>query len=371
MVLTSLPHPNHCRLRVNLLYAASSNGAAVPELPFSMGDASGSSSLHPSTLTLPSFHDFSAFARTPDPGAGPSRRHTHFDNQYFMSEVNAANGNGGLPYEDQTAPPPPMTGDPTFDILDWYPAYQSCQRYFLDISQHEPGTQALCALINIRLPFQHLTNPITSSTPTNHNNNAPDTRSPSGPGQPTNTSYQSSFPQLNQPTPGNLPSPSRSRASSAQPPSPFISLIPYIRRLTITGFDKPAILHGLFGDDYTRGILPHLDCERRNYLFAAKHGGWRTCKKQYDDGSGLGGGDETVPFMKPLDGASEEELKAAEKAWSRWLAMEDWMLGPDAVQEVEEREVGMEGQRTGRREEEMGGLPDGVGEAFERRRRLD
>ncbi|KAI7540073.1 hypothetical protein KC331_g9377, partial [Hortaea werneckii] len=49
--------------------------------------------------------------------------------------------------------PPPMTSDPDFDILEWHPAYTSCQRYFLDHAQHEPATQALCALINIRLPF--------------------------------------------------------------------------------------------------------------------------------------------------------------------------------------------------------------------------
>ncbi|KAK3109556.1 hypothetical protein LTR53_017065, partial [Teratosphaeriaceae sp. CCFEE 6253] len=73
---------------------------------------------------------------------------------------------------------------------------------------------------------------------------------------------------------------------------------------------------------------------RRNYLFAAKHGGWRTCKKQYDTGSGGGGGeDESVPFMKPLDEARGEELLAAEKAWSGWLAMEDWMVGPRAPEE--------------------------------------
>ena len=42
---------------------------------------------------------------------------------------------------------PPLTNDPDFDILAWHPAYSSCQRYFLDHAQHEPATQALCALI--------------------------------------------------------------------------------------------------------------------------------------------------------------------------------------------------------------------------------
>lgn len=38
------------------------------------------------------------------------------------------------------------------------------------------------------------------------------------------------------------------------------------------------------------------------------------------------GGDESVPFMKPLDETIKmDELNAAEKAWSGWLAMEDWV----------------------------------------------
>ncbi|KAK5746355.1 hypothetical protein LTR17_000735 [Elasticomyces elasticus] len=205
---------------------------------------------------------------------------------------------------------PPMTQDANFDILEWHPAYQSCQRYFVDHAQHEPATQALCALINIRLPFQWLANPVTSSK-----------ASQSTPG----SSY--GFNPL--PRPGaSVHSPNRPRSDQATPAA--VSLVPYVRRLVVTAFDKPPILHGLFGDDYVRGILPHVDCERRNYLFAAKHGGWRTCKKQYDVGSGGGGVDETVPFMKPLDEAKMEELTAAEKAWSSWLAMEDWMVGPRA-----------------------------------------
>jgi hypothetical protein len=141
----------------------------------------------------------------------------------------------------------------------------------------------------------------------------------------------------------------------------FVSLIPYLRRLIVTGFDKPPILHGFFGDDYTRGILPHLDCERRNYLFAAKHGGWRCCKKQYDIGSGVGG-DESVPFMKPLDQAKMEELTAAEKAWSGWLAMEDWMVGPRAPEDGEDGRSTRSGGAAMHPEREN--LPDGVPEAF-------
>ena len=244
-------------------------------------------------------------------GAGPSRHPPYMDGPIDPEYNND---------------PPPLTGDPSFDILEWYPAYQSCQRYFLDHAQHEPGTQALCALINIRLPFQYLNNPIAASIP-----------SQSAPAAQSNASYPFSFRAGGS---NSLPSPQRSRGNSSQTAPIFVSLIPYVRRLIITGFDKTPILHGFFGDDYARGVLPHLECERRNYLFAAKHGGWRSCKKQYDNGSGMGGGDESVPFMKPLDEAKMEELTAAEKAWSGWLAMEDWMVGPRAPDEsVESSQV--------------------------------
>lgn len=210
--------------------------------------------------------------------------------------------------EDQTGP---GLGDPSFDILEWHPAFQSCQRYFLDHAQYEPGTQAVCALINIRLPHQWLATPITASQS-------------AGSSTSQDRGGASSAFTFNAYSRGSGMNSPRSNRNS-QPPI-FVSPIPYIRRLVVTGFDKPAILHGFFGDDYQRGILPHVECERRNYLFAAKSGGWRSCKKQYDIGSGHGG-DETVPFMKPLSEAKQQELTSAEIAWSNWLAMEDWMVG--------------------------------------------
>ncbi|EMC97444.1 hypothetical protein BAUCODRAFT_69130 [Baudoinia panamericana UAMH 10762] len=244
---------------------------------------------------------------------------------------------------------PPLTNDPNFDILDWHPAYQSCQRYFLDHAQHEAATQALCALINIRLPFQWLQNPVASTTP-------PPSSSHSNTNTNASTYNFNAFPPPRASS-SSINSPNRSRNGHANPgpPPTFVSLVPYIRRLVVTAFDKPPILHGLFGDDYVRGILPHLDCERRNYLFAAKGGGWRSCKKQYDVGSG-GGGDESCPFMKPLDQAKMEELMAAEKAWSSWLAMEDWMVGPRAPED------GPGGLREGNGGEGRGvqQLPDGI-----------
>lgn len=242
-------------------------------------------------------------------GAGPSSFNSGTGTTYRPF---TANGNNDL---EPIAPP--LLNDPSFDILEWHPAYQSCQRYFLDHAQHEPATQALCALINIRLPFQAFDNPITSSAP-------PQPASSGGYG---GSNYQfNPFPRAGG---SNVNSPNRSRNGGSQAAPTFVSLVPYVRRLVVTAFDKPPILHGFFGDDYVRGVLPHVDCERRNYLFAAKHGGWRTCKKQYDEGSG-GGGDESVPFLKPLDEAKIEELTAAEKSWSAWLAMEDWMVGPRA-----------------------------------------
>ena len=225
-------------------------------------------------------------------------------------------------------------GDPSFDILDWHPAYLSCQRYFIDHAQYEPGTQAVCALINIRLPFQWLATPVTASNPAG----------PQHQGFNFNA-YSRGGSNVNSPRSREQ---SRDHASNSNLPSTqiHVSPVPYIRRLVVTGFDKAAILHGFFGDDYQRGILPHVECERRNYLFAAKHGGWRSCKKQYDVGSGFGE-DETVPFMKPLDEAKGEELAAAEKQWSNWLAMEDWMVGPRAPDGEEGRSFEEQERRQG------------------------
>ena len=83
-------------------------------------------------------------------------------------------------------------------------------------------------------------------------------------------------------------------------------------------------------------------------------------KKEYSDGVGGGGGGaaaaagatggtgggaggETVPFMRPLQGSTSAEIEAAEKSWSEWLAMEDWMLGercPEGLRGVGAGRVG-------------------------------
>ena len=124
--------------------------------------------------------------------------------------------------------------------------------------------------------------------------------------------------------------------------------------MVVTGFDKAGILHGFFGDDWKAGITPLQDCERRNYLFAAKHGGWRSCKKQYDLNE-----EETVPFLKPLQNVRQEELEAAEVNWSSWLLMEDWMIGPRSPRDVgsTQRPYDRSNAQTGAGHDS--GMPDG------------
>ena len=143
----------------------------------------------------------------------------------------------------------------------------------------------------------------------------------------------------------------------------------------MTGLDFPGVLHGFFGDDWASGIGPLHEQERRNYMFAAKSGGWASVKRDYDVGIGGGGGnsgggshgrgsqhptagmagssaasgggmtinDETVPFMRQLQNPKESELRAAEKTWSEWLLMEDWLIGPRAPAGMTEGQAEGEG----------------------------
>lgn len=89
--------------------------------------------------------------------------------------------------------------------------------------------------------------------------------------------------------------------------------------------DSQGIMHGFFGEDWKKGVGPMHECERRNYLFTAKSVGWAKVKCQYDMGP-----HESVPFLKPLQEVQLAEIEGAEKTWSQWLAMEDWMVGPRA-----------------------------------------
>ncbi len=181
-----------------------------------------------------------------------------------------------------------------FDILEWYPQFQSCVRYFLDHAQHSGPVQAVAAFVNIRLPFQSPGNPVISSKP---------------PGSP------SAVPSSPSIAAGKLP-------MSSHPPV-SISLTPYIRRLVATGLDLPGVLHGFFGDDWVAGIGHLHEVERRNFLFAAKSAGWLKVKSQYDMMD-----DQSIPFLRPLQNVTEEEIVNAEANWSEWLAMQDWMVGP-------------------------------------------
>ena len=92
--------------------------------------------------------------------------------------------------------------------------------------------------------------------------------------------------------------------------------------MVVTGWDKDPVLHGFFGDDWRRGVGPTVEIERRNYLFLAKSGGWNKCKEHYDMNP-----QETVPFLKPPDNVQAVEIETAEKQWSEWLLLEDWMVG--------------------------------------------
>ncbi|KAL8825458.1 MAG: hypothetical protein Q9170_007781 [Blastenia crenularia] len=219
------------------------------------------------------------------------------------------------------SPPPqsPTThsraDDPQFDIFDWFPKYQSCQRYFIDHSQHSSPVQAVTAFINIQLPLQRSHNPITNSQ----------SRLPPSPSSLGSLNFSSTAR-----SPGAGPTTTSNHAYTS------ISLIPYLRRLVVTGLDFPGVLHGFFGDDWASGIGPLHEQERRNYLFAAKSGGWAIVKKDYDMGP-----TETVPFMRPLQNPVGQEIEAAEKTWSEWLAMEDWMVGPRAPEGMQ----GMQGQQ--------------------------
>jgi hypothetical protein len=174
-----------------------------------------------------------------------------------------------------------------FDILEWWPHFQSCHRYFLDHAQHNDHVQAVATFVNIVLPYQKQPHPVASSS--------------------------------------SLPLPSAASLGMCNGHARAVSLTPYIRRLVATGFDNHGVLQGFFGDSWKAGIGPLHQVERRNYLFAAKSSSWLEVKADYDMSPS-----EKIPFLKPLQYVTETEISAAEREWSEWLAMQDWMLGPRA-----------------------------------------
>ena len=229
-------------------------------------------------------------------GAGPSSRpfqHASFD----------ASRNTNEPHSQQSS-------EAHFEIFAWYPHYQRCLRYFLDHAQHTLQVQALAAFVNISLPCQKRP-PIISSK-----------QQPQL--SPTLPMGMGMLPQIGHP---NIPYPSM----NTHGPPPAISLIPYIRRLVATGFDAPNIVYGFFGDDWMEGVGSMREVERRNYLFATKSGSWLDVKAEYDLSP-----HETIPFLKPLQHTTEEEISSADRQWSDWLAMQDWMVGPRAPDAVDQ-----------------------------------
>ncbi|KAM3517382.1 hypothetical protein NHJ13051_009038 [Beauveria bassiana] len=184
-----------------------------------------------------------------------------------------------------------------FDIFDWYPKFRECQTHFIQHAQHTDEVQAVAAFVNILLPFQKATRPRSDYSAAR--------------GRPSSS---------NDDDKNTLMTSTSGSGSGA-----VVALVPYVRRLVATGFDTPAVLHGFFGDDWAEGVGPMHDMERRNFLFAAKSGDWVKVKSSYDVGAG-----QMVPFLRPLQGATEGEIQSAEASWSEWLAMQDWMLGPRA-----------------------------------------
>ncbi|KAI4601949.1 hypothetical protein KJ359_010815 [Pestalotiopsis sp. 9143b] len=198
--------------------------------------------------------------------------------------------------------------DGQFDIFEWYPQFQSCLRYFLDHAQYSGPVQAVAAFVNIQLPYQRPHNPTLSS------------RSGGSPSAIPSPSTRAS---------GAIPLSSSSSAFSSGSGS-LVTLTPYIRRLVATGFDFPGVLHGFFGDDWVAGVGRLHEVERRNYLFAAKSACWLDVKRHYDEGEG-----QSVPFLRPLQHSTEEEIANADSQWSEWLAMQDWLIGPRSLDNLD------------------------------------
>lgn len=100
-------------------------------------------------------------------------------------------------------------------------------------------------------------------------------------------------------------------------------------------------MHGFFGNDWQKGLGSLQEIERRNFMFAAKSSGWAGVKDQYDIAP-----DQTVPFMKPLARVQLAEIERSEKTWSEWLAMEDWMVGPRAPENIPDQPATSESNDT-------------------------
>lgn len=251
-----------------------------------------------------SMDEGSSFGRPEASRSGPSGSNT------------ARPGGSSNQHFEQRAGP----GKKVFDVFSWYPNYQSCQRYFLEVAQFDYACQALAAFLNIKLPYQRL-----SAADFKHYQLASNNIR-NGIGLPP--PFRMGFP----PPPPPPPSMPGQQGVHLQPVDHLsfgnVSLLPYIRRLVVTGYDADGIMHGWFGDDWMSGLNPLLESERQNYMFAAKSSDWLTLKKSYDTVT-----EESVPFMVPLQRCTEAEIVRAEDAWSSALSMRDWTIGPRSLDE--------------------------------------
>lgn len=287
-------------------YSNSNSRVPGPNTTNSRRTAAHSSSSSSSTTSSNSHHStspspFSSFYSV-SPSSARQQSYT------YSSSSSSTRG----PNVNSNASPQPFV-DAQFDIFEWHVQYQSCVRYFLDHSQYSAPVQAVAAFVNIQLPFQRSVHPILTSQP---RSGAPGA---SGGGPASRSAAVAAA----------AAAAAAAVTGGAAQPTAFVTLVPYIRRLIATAFDFPAVLHGFFGDDWMSGIGPIHETERRNYLFAAKSDNWLKVKADYDMDE-----NQTVPFLRPLQNVSEDEIVNAETTWSEWLAMQDWMLGPRAPGDV-------------------------------------
>ncbi len=100
-----------------------------------------------------------------------------------------------------------------------------------------------------------------------------------------------------------------------------LTLIPYIRRLIVTGLDTKDNYELFFGDKWVDGITVLHETETFNYLFAIKSDTWLRVRDAYDLEDG-----QEVPFLSPPHQTREEDVRVAELSWSDWLAAQDWIF---------------------------------------------
>lgn len=220
--------------------------------------------------------------------AGPSNPNLRPPQQQFQQGSanygHPSDGNGNEAQEQEGG----------FDTVNWYRHYIQCHEYFLDQAQHDFYVQAVAAFINIQLPYQRQPYPVNRASVAWSKGNLEN--------RPQNEDerYPPGYPQP-------------------------VSLLPYLKRLIVTGHDDPRILGLWFGANWRQGVGVMHEMERRNYLFASKSKEWLDVKKYYDDSPAA---EQSTPYMIPIPKIEEIELTAADEAWSSWMAMQDWVIGP-------------------------------------------